>query len=75
MSTEEEVDLFADIGIPEVGFWEKIMNKDTQKSPTTPNRNSSLKKEANSDISDDNEDIKIVKEVPGIPGRNTRARD
>ena len=67
MSTKTEVDLFADIDIPEEDFWERILNKDTQKSPATLNGNSPLKKETDSDISDEDDDIKIVKEVPGIP--------
>ena len=66
MSTKLEVDLFADIEIPEEDFWGKILNKDTQKSPSTLSGNSQLKKETDSETSDDNE-IEIVKEVPGTP--------
>ena len=66
MSTKLEVDLFADIEIPEEDFWGKILNKDTQKSPSTLSGNSQLKKETDSETSDDDE-IEIVKEVPGTP--------
>ena len=67
MSSKLEVDLFADINLPEEDFWENFLNKNTQKSPTTLSGNSPLKKKTDSETSDDNDEIEIVKEVPGIP--------
>ena len=67
MSINKEKDIFSDIvETPEKKFWEKILNKETQKSPETIIGNCSLKKETKSDNSED-EEIKIVKEVTAIP--------
>ena len=67
MSINKEIDIFLDIiGVPQKEFWDKILYKETQKSSPTLNGNSPLKKETDSHNSDD-EDIKIVKEVPAIP--------
>ena len=67
MSINKEIDIFSDIvETPEKEFWEKILNKETQKSPETISGNRSLKKETTSDNSEDKE-IKIVKEVTAIP--------
>ena len=63
----EEKDIFSDIiGVPKEEFWEKILYKETQKSQTTPIGNSPLKKETDSNSNED-EEIKILKEVPAIP--------
>ena len=65
MSTQPEVDLFADIETPTGNFWDTILNKETQKLTPRPSENTLLKKETESEDSDD--EIKIVKEVPADP--------
>ena len=66
MSTNTEVDLFADIEILQKDSWKQFLNKEIQESQSTLIKNSPLKKEADSDISDEDDDTKIVKELPGI---------
>ena len=67
MSMNKEIDIFSDIiRVPKEEFWEKIQYNETQKSQQTLIGNSPLKKETHSNSSED-EEIKIVKEVPAIP--------
>ena len=67
MSSKSEVDLFEDIEIPEKDFWETILNKATQKSSSRLDGNSRSKIETDSRTSEDDEEVEIVKEVPGTP--------
>ena len=64
MSTNSDVDLFADINIPQKDFWEQILFKATQKSnPESQIRDVVLKLEPISDTDtsvDSDDDIKVV---------------
>ena len=68
MSTKSEVDLFEDIEEPQKDFWATLLNKESQKSTSKLEKNSPLKKETNSETSEDDDDkIVIVKEIQVNP--------
>ena len=68
MSTKSEVDLFEDIEEPQKDFWATLLNKESQKSTSSLEENSSFKKETDSETSEDEDDeIVIVKEIQVNP--------
>ena len=67
MYTKLEVDLFEDIEEPEKDFWATLLNKESQKSTSRLEENSHLKKETDSETSEDDDEIVIVKEIQVNP--------
>ena len=77
MSTHSEVDLFADIEIPQKDFWEQILIKEDQKLNKSPVKDVLLKIEAisdtdtsvntdDSDDSDEDDEIQVVFETEKV---------
>ena len=65
MSINEEIDIFSEeIETPNEEFWEKILNKETQKSSVIGNSRSKIETDSNNS---EDEEIIIVKELPAIP--------